>query len=248
MTGETRAPVPALPAATTLIVRDDPFEVLTVRRRKSSFYSSAVVFPGGLVEAEDAEEAWRPYLKGGETLTIAQRALRIAACREAYEEASILIGASAALAAKAPNFRDFVAASGGALPLDDIVPFGHWVTPEPVKKRFDTHFFLCAAPEGAEACCDGDETVAFEWVRPIEALARAASRQQVLLFPQLMNLRWLAESSSVAEAIAAARRRPVVTVTPKLERREAGTFIVIPETAGYGVTEFSAPESARFSD
>lgn len=239
--GEPVVSVPAIPAATTLIVRDDPLEVLMVRRRKASFYSSAMVFPGGLVEPEDASDDWLPHVQGAEALSSTERALRIAACREAYEEASILIGGSCAVESKAP-FLELVAKSGAALPLGEIVPFGHWITPERVRKRFDTHFFLCAAPDGAEACCDGDETVSLQWVRPIEALARAASRQQVLLFPQLMNMRWLAESRDVASAFESARRRPVISVTPRVERREHGTVIIIPEEAGYGVTEFSAPE------
>jgi 8-oxo-dGTP pyrophosphatase MutT (NUDIX family) len=246
-TGEPIASVPAIPAATTLIVRDNPFQVLMVRRRKSSFYSSAVVFPGGLVEPEDASEDWLPHVQGAEALSSPQRALRIAACREAYEEASILIGGRGAAESKA-QFLDLVAKSGVSLPLGDIVPFGHWITPEGVKKRFDTHFYLCVAPDGADACCDGDETVSLEWVRPIEALARAASRQQVLLFPQLMNMRWLAESQDVTSAFEAARRRPVISVTPRLERREHGTVIIIPEDAGYGVTEFSAPEIEAFTN
>lgn len=235
------------PAATTLIVRDDPFEVLMVRRRQSSFYSSALVFPGGLVETHDSAESWLAHVDGAGELEMKERALRIAACREAYEETSILIGKRGAVERGAP-FLDLVARSQARLPLGEIIPFGHWITPERVKKRFDTHFYLCAAPEGVEPCCDNEEIVSLEWVRPLEALARAASRQQPLLFPQIMNMRWLAASSSVTDAFEAARQRPVVSVMPRMERREQGLVIIIPEEAGYGVTEFSAPELADLSD
>lgn len=229
------------PAATTLIVRDNPFEVLMVKRRQASFYSSAMVFPGGLVEPEDRSDQWAPFLAGADRLEPSERALRIAACREAYEETGVLIGSNTQPPQKAPTFFETVKANDLRLPLDCILPFGHWITPLRVKKRFDAHFYLCAAPEGAEPRSDGDETVSLEWVRPLDALARAAARQQPLLFPQLTNMRLLAESDSVARAMAVARQRPVVTVTPLLERRDGQIVIIIPESAGYGVTVFSAP-------
>jgi 8-oxo-dGTP pyrophosphatase MutT (NUDIX family) len=240
--------VEARPAATTLIVRDHPFEVLMVKRRQSSFYASAVVFPGGLVEAEDASDDWAPFVDGADALQPPERALRIAACREAYEETGVLIGSRAAPAQTRSTFVDTVIANNCRLPLADLVPFGHWITPLGVKKRFDTHFYLCAAPNGAEPRCDGDETVRLEWVRPLDAIARAAARQQPLLFPQLANMRLLAEYGSVASAMAASRRRMVVTVTPLLERRDGRVVIVIPEAAGYGISEFTDPDLANFAN
>lgn len=237
----SRPVVEARPAASTLIVRDNPFEVLMVKRRQSSFYSSAMVFPGGLVEPEDESDDWAPFLVGAEALDGPGRALRIAACREAYEETGLLIGSRALPLQTAATFFDTVKANDVRLPLGDILPFGHWITPLRVKKRFDTHFYLCAAHDGAEPRCDGDETVSLEWVRPLDALTRAAARQQPLLFPQLTNMRLLAESDTVANAMAAARRRPVVTVTPLMEQRDGQIVISIPETAGYGVTEFTDP-------
>lgn len=234
-------------AAAALIVRDSPFQVLMVRRRASSFYSSAIVFPGGLVEPEDFAEDWRSRVAGADEHDATERALRVGVWREVFEETSLLLAGAGAVE-PADTFLDIVSRNGARLPLDDIVRFGHWITPERVRKRFDTHFFLCAAPDGAQAKCDGEETVGFEWVRPIEALARAASRQQPLLFPQLMNLRWLAESTSVADAFSAARARPIVSVTPRIDRREHGIFIIIPEAAGYGVTEFTDPGLEGFAN
>jgi hypothetical protein len=60
-----------------------------------------------------------------------------------------------------------------------------------------------------------------------------------------MNLRKLAESPDADSAIAAAKDRAIVTVTPRVERRESGAVLIIPEAAGYGLTEFPAPEIAR---
>jgi hypothetical protein len=36
----------------------------------------------------------------------------------------------------------------------------------------------------------------------------------------------------------------VVTVMPRVEKRPGGLVVVIPEEAGYGVTEYAAPEVA----
>ena len=40
-----------------------------------------------------------------------------------------------------------------------LVPFAHWITPEFMPKRYDTHFFLAAAPADQVAVHDGAELV-----------------------------------------------------------------------------------------
>lgn len=244
------------PAATILVLRDDPFEVLMVRRHGNGMFASALVFPGGLVDPADSDEAWLPHVTGADGLDLGERALRIAAYRETFEESALLLARDADGAAvpcpgsDAPNasFRDVMAASGGTLALDDLVQFGHWITPEGAPKRFDTRFFLARAPEGQEAVCDGGETVALEWVAPRDVLARAAEGDLSILFPTRMNLKRLAESDTVADAVAAARVRPHYTVVPRPERRSDGIMVRIPEEAGYGETENFHPRSPTAAD
>jgi 8-oxo-dGTP pyrophosphatase MutT (NUDIX family) len=251
MADEPRSVSAARPAATILLLRDDPLEVLMVRRNDAAFFASALVFPGGLVEAEDGSEAWLPHVTGGEGLNAEERALRIAAIRETFEEAAILIADDVAdrhlpaAAADAAAFRALVAGSGGRLDLSRVQHFGHWVTPEGSPKRFDTHFFLARAPAGQEAICDGGETVSLEWVRPVDALARADAGERSILFPTRMNLRRLAESPDVDHAIAAAAARPRFTVRPRVEKRPDGMAVIIPEEAGYGVTEDFHPRPPK---
>ncbi len=248
---EQRPIVAPRPAATILLLRDDPFEVLMVRRHGNGQFASALVFPGGLVDPSDLDQSWLPLTSGAVDLPAEERALRIAACRETFEETALLLardGTGAAVpgvTTQGTAFIDLVAASGGTLPLGDLAHFGHWITPEGAPKRFDTHFFLAHAPEGQEALCDGGETVALEWVSPQEVLARAADGDLSILFPTRMNLKRLVESDTVAEAIAAARRRPRFTVLPRPERREGGTAVVIPAEAGYGETEHFHPHPHR---
>lgn len=244
-----REPAVPRPAATILVLRDDPFEVLMVRRHGNGPFASALVFPGGLVDPADHDEAWSSLLLGADGMRPDDRALAVAACRETFEEAGLLLARDDAgrsvPGAAGGTFRAVVAASGGRLPVGGLVPFGHWITPASAPKRFDTHFFLAPAPAGQEAVCDGDETVALEWVPPRHVLARAAAGDLSILFPTRMNLKRLAESDDVATAIAAARARPRFTVTPVTEPREGGTAVLIPAEAGYGETENFYPYTLR---
>ena len=66
------------------------------------------------------------------------------------------------------------------------------------------------------------------------------------MFPTRMNLQMLAESNTVADALAAARNRKVVTVLPEVTRVDGGRIMRIPEEAGYGFSEivFSGPSSS----
>jgi 8-oxo-dGTP pyrophosphatase MutT (NUDIX family) len=232
------------PAATVLLLRDDPFEVLMVRRRRGGTFSDALVFPGGVIEESDGDPAWLPHLDGAAGLDGEARALGVGAVRETFEEASILVARLADGSALPPGpphdgsaFRDLVARRGARLALDELHPFGRWVTPTVEPRRFDATFFLCRAPDGQLARQDDGETVGFEWASPAELLERAAAGERSLLFPTLMNLRRLAESPDADAAIAAADARPLVPVAPTAHRDNGRIVLTIPEDAGYGVTE-----------
>ncbi len=84
-------------------------------------------------------------------------------------------------------------------------PFSRWITPAQVTVRFDTHFFVARAPEGAEARVDGSECVDARWVRPQDALDEHARDELLLVFPTIKHLEQLAEHESVERR---ARRRP----------------------------------------
>ena len=75
---------PAVPrlSASLLLLREAPLEVLMIRRNSSGSFASAMVFPGGVVEAEDGSDDWLPCLRGADGLTTHDRTLRIAALRE----------------------------------------------------------------------------------------------------------------------------------------------------------------------
>jgi hypothetical protein len=228
-----------VPAASVLLVRDAPLEVLLVRRSAGAVFSSALVFPGGVVDSHDASEEWLPHVTGAELLETAERSFRIAACRELFEEADVFFcdGASSMAGSEQRSYFERIRNAGAHIPLGSVIPFGHWITPEGVGKRFDTHFYVCRAPNGAVAKSDGREIVTAEWVKPQEIIASAQRGERTLMFPTLLSLMRLAESADVESALAAAASRPSFTVLPRVERRGESKFIVIPAMAGYGVTE-----------
>jgi 8-oxo-dGTP pyrophosphatase MutT (NUDIX family) len=215
-----------------------------VRRHSKQFFPDALVFPGDTVDASDHAADWLPLLRcpGIDAL---ERAVAIAAFRETFEETGIFLAKDASgrdlpppVVKDCPDFRALVGGSGGALPLDELVHFGRWITPHQSPKRYDTHFFLLRAPDGQIPTHDGSETVALEWIGPVDALTRSRTGERPLLFPTLMNLKRLAESRDIACAFSDARKRPRFTVQPHTERLKDGVLVTIPEEADYGQTEF----------
>lgn len=244
------APVPR-PSTTVLLVRDgtNGLEVLMVVRNPESHYSSALVFPGGVIDAEDADDAWLDFLEGADGLDATERTRRVAGLRELHEETGLLLLDSPEwrpdTGAELRSFLDVVRRSGGKLGVSTMAPFAHWVTPEGSPKRFDTHFCLCWAATELTAISDGRETVAVEWLRPLDAIALGASNRRNLLFPTKCQLDLLAQSSTVDEAVTAARGRRIVPVSPFFERRPDGMYFSIPPDCGYPAPEFFVPTPER---
>jgi 8-oxo-dGTP pyrophosphatase MutT (NUDIX family) len=248
------------PAATVVILRDgdDGLEVfMVVRHHEIDFASGALVFPGGKVDDQDADPAWAELAPSDASAS--DRTIMVAAARETFEEAGLVLarrrGDARLLAANAAHelvehyragvianettFLDLVRAEHLLLAPDLMVRFAHWITPETQPKRFDTHFLLVAAPVEQLGAHDGSESVDSCWITPRQALRDAEAGTRTLLFPTHMNLLKLARHPTVAEAVATARRSPIVSVTPRVVRTETGRTLHIPAEAGYGITEWS---------
>ncbi|HEX5998039.1 MAG TPA: hypothetical protein VFZ16_01375 [Hyphomicrobiaceae bacterium] len=144
------------------------------------------------------------------------------------------------------SFADVLGSEGLSLAVDMMVPFAHWITPEPYPKRFDTHFFLVAAPVSQLGAHDGSESVEGLWLAPQQALAEAEAGNRTLVFATRMNLAKLARYGTVTEAVAATRSRPVVTVMPRVKKTAEGRWLQIPAEAGYGVSEVFVEEGSTF--
>jgi len=197
------------PAATIILLRDasaGPEVFMLQRTRGAVFLPGAYVFPGGGIDAADRDPRAARRVTG---LTDEQASAKlgfasgglaywIAAARECFEEAGILLAVDRAGAPVAPrrveaiehwraplnagerSFTDLLEAEGLFVPADEIVYFSHWITAAGRPRRFNTRFFVARAPLGQDGAHDASETVHSVWVSPREALARRAGTKSML--------------------------------------------------------------------
>jgi 8-oxo-dGTP pyrophosphatase MutT (NUDIX family) len=245
------------PSATILLVRDGArgLEVFMVQRHHQiDFATGAMVFPGGKVDDADADPALAARCDGAASAAL--RPIQIAAIRETFEECGVLLARPAGSGALVPgprlaliekrhraalnagecSLRDVVEREDLRLANDLLVPFAHWITPVFMPKRFDTHFYLVAAPPDQLAIHDGGESVDSLWTRPADAELERSAGRRTIIFPTFMQVKKLGRQDRVADAIAAARSAPVVTVLPRVEDHDGVKMMVIPAEAGYDVT------------
>jgi 8-oxo-dGTP pyrophosphatase MutT (NUDIX family) len=212
------------------------------------------VFPGGSVDKGDKEIIANPALyAGGEGLDENALSFRIAAIRETFEESGILLarpkGSQALVDAKRAGeieaahradlndrkttFLKVLTDNGMVLALDELVPYAHWITPEGMPKRFDTWFFLAAAPPDQLGAHDGKESTDSIWVSPRDALEGGETGRFKLPFPTTRNLIKLGKQGSVKAALDDSQRKSIVTVMPVMTRLNGGRQLRIPKEADY---------------
>ncbi len=212
---------------------DAVLEVFLLRRNlRSAFVAGAYVFPGGAVDADDRSPEMLDLVHGLRSEEADERlgidgALRfwVAAIRESFEEGGVLLARDAAtdlpvdprvsdrLAPERPSiasgdasFAALVGSESLVLDAGCLRPFGRWITPSPAPRRYDTWFFVAPAPAGHAYAHDDDETVASEWMRPVDALARAGRREIELIYPTFRSLEALARFHDTATLLAAVDR------------------------------------------
>ena len=250
----------AYPAATVIVLRDAPGgpEIFMVRRREgTAFMAGAYVFPGGRVDAADrepAEPAWcdgvaeaRSHL--ADVSPAEAIAYHIAASRELFEEAGVLLARDAhgrfvslADAAAHARFtqdrrdvhggglqlRDIVEREGLRLALDALVPFAHWVTPPVDVRRFDTRFFVTRVPPEQTPAHDETETTHSVWITAADAIARCRRDEIMLPPPTWTTLREIEPFQSVGDTIAWARQRHIVRLEPRFLEHASQKLLLLP--------------------
>lgn len=175
----------------------------------------AYVFPGGAVDPADGEA---PHSYG------------VAALRELFEEAGILIacdarGERAMLDDRTQaNLRARGAAGTPLVELLDaerlhldtraLVYYSNWITPASEPIRFDAHFFVARAPEGQSGAADAIEVHDGRWMVPSDALARAERNELTIRFPTQKHLERLARYADVEAFIDHAKTRSVAPIHP----------------------------------
>jgi len=220
---------------------EGPPQILAMERAKTmAFAAGALVFPGGRIEPQDEALA--------QDFALDDAAARIAAIRETIEETGIAAAlrpapdgaAAGAIREKLLSGQPFgsvLQEHGLSLDLDALTPFARWCPNFRETRRFDTLFYLAAAPEGAHAeSADEAEAVRAFWATAEEILTEVEAGREHAIFPTRRNLERLARFSSIEQVRADAARHPVRKITPWVEERDGRRWVCIPEDAGYPVT------------
>jgi 8-oxo-dGTP pyrophosphatase MutT (NUDIX family) len=114
-----------------------------------------------------------------------------------------------------------------------LVHFARWITPAQVTIRFDTLFFLAAAPKGAEPRPDGGECVDLGWFAPRDALGAYGRGEIALVFPTIKTLEQLAGFRSADELLVWADGREVEPIEPQVLLEGEVARVVLPGEPGY---------------
>ncbi len=228
-----------------------------VRRHEGhAFMGGAHVFPGGRVDAadRDADATWCDGIEEADqqlsTLPPADaRAFHVAAARELFEEAGVLLARTAArefvslagadMHARFKRYREEVHGAAGTfrtvlererlrLALDSLVLFAHWVTPPIDTRQFDTRFFLTRVPPEQTPAHDETETTHSAWMTPTEAIREAEAGTIVLPPPTWTTLRELEPFDTVETALAWGRQRRVERRQPQLVERDGRRVLLLP--------------------
>ena len=253
---------PPRSSATLVVIRDtaEGLEVLLCRRAERGDHNSgAWVFPGGLVDPGD--RAGHPSCAGLDDRTASARLgiaeggldFYVAAVRECFEEsgqlfarrdgAAELVQLDVEAAARLAPWRialhrcersvgELCAAFGLSLAVDRLVYLSHWITPRGRLKRFDTRFFIAAAPPMQTALHDGTEMLEQRWMRPADALHESAALK--LLTPTQKTLELLGRFTNVERVLEwASADRDIRVTTPRIASGSQGMRPVVPDEPAY---------------
>jgi len=253
---------------------DSALEVLMVRRNlNSDFVGGAYVFPGGAVDPTDGgpeAEALSPARSDAVASAILEvptggLAYWVAVLRELFEEAGVLLATRAdgsllsfarndderrfvehrrALNAGQRRFLDICGEERLLLAVERVHYFAHWVTPQGAPRRYDTRFFVAAAPPDQTPAHDAAEVIDETWLSPKEALRLHREGQIDLIFPTIRNLQAIARferSSDLLDAAAAAGHVPLIE--PRVVVDGRAMRILLPGDPGYGEAVAARPGS-----
>jgi len=237
--------VPVRDAATLVLLRDGAAGLETFMLKRgagTAFVPGAHVFPGGAVDPADADPAVYARCDGLDDAAASARlglprdglAFWVAALRESFEEAGLMIATDAAgeepdwdepglqrrlaaarsaLHAGETTLAAILEAEDLRLPVIRLRYYGHWITPKGPPRRYSTRFFAALAPSRQNPAHDGVEAVAGDWVTPGHALRCYRRGELRMILPtemQLQLLRRFPDSDSLLAELDAMKRVPTV--------------------------------------
>ncbi len=257
MTSQTQSPPPLRDAATVILVREKNKELevyLLKRSTKSGFMGGLYVFPGGVVDDQDRGD-WQPYVDlsfeqikqqlCNETFAIeSASAFSVAVIRETLEEAGILLASEKnktnkdfdrmALRRLEKNlsqdwFKATIEKENWTLSFSQLRPWSHWITPEQMKKRFDTRFFIAFMPENQTCMPDNLETKHGVWLPPLMALEQNLITKTPLSPPAVVTLTHLLKFNTLKKLKQEIQSRAWgEPIAPIMIPSDKGPFIIEP--------------------
>jgi 8-oxo-dGTP pyrophosphatase MutT (NUDIX family) len=270
------SPIEARPAATVILLRDSRSgpEVLLQRRAQGmGFMAGAYVFPGGRLDPADlAPELFQrcdlAQEAAGQRLDLASSpgealGFRVAAVRELFEEAGVLLARRAdggpvdAVSEPFPELRralherslgllEILQRCDLVLETSRLFYLARWITPEIEQRRFDARFFLTAAPGDVMPSHDDRETVESLWLSPAEAVERGRSGAIVLPPPTTKTLELLRGHPSTMALLEWARGWRPVTVCPEAALEDGQVVILLPGDPKSRLSEPVYPGPTRY--
>jgi 8-oxo-dGTP pyrophosphatase MutT (NUDIX family) len=233
--------VPVRHAATVMLVRPGPgdqgVEVFTIARPPTMVFAAGMlVFPGGAVDARDADPTvpWFGPSPAQVATALATtedlgRAVLVAAVRETFEECGVLLagvpgGEPVDEPLRGPEWdtrrqglltgtlalADLLREVGLELRADLLRPWAQWVTPPGERRRFDTRFLVAVQPAGQQARYLAGEAERAAWMSPSTALQEWAAGTLPMLPPTAVAMEELAVAPSVEKLMSTPRvLRPV---------------------------------------
>tara|TARA_R100000501_G_scaffold14543_2_gene26314 strand:- start:48701 stop:49516 length:816 start_codon:yes stop_codon:yes gene_type:complete len=242
---------PAMAAATLVLVKENsagpPLVFMQKRANTMGFAAGMMVFPGGKVDP--ADERLARAADPSAMLDPADASARVAAVRECFEEAGVLLTSGPAiepdmLADAAPriadrslDFGEFLRRLGHSIDLDRLTPWSRWCPPVRFETvRYDTRFYLARATGELVAGHDGTEAVTSLWTTATDALESAARGDGKVVFPTHRNLERLAQFSDVDSLFAHAEATAIRLISPEIRDIDGLPHLCIPDGLGYPVT------------
>ena len=261
-------------AATVILIRpskSDDWEIFLARRHQNqTFMAGAYVFPGGQLEETDKDPQLENYIKTADVFDPCRllqdsslpgekaRGFFIAAIRETFEEAGILLGGKTTgnsvlfhdekVLERFNDYRHQLNASQITLAEiarkeeifllpDTLIPYSHWITPEFEKKRFSTRFFLAKLPLGQTPVADTMELTESIWVTPQEALGMYRRKEIILMPPTFKTIEELSAFRDIDELFFAAKTKIIYPILPQL----AGNILKLPHDPEYSIDVYKRP-------
>ncbi len=244
-----------------MLIDDRPdLQVFMMQRNANTVFAGGMwVFPGGSVDPTDHPESFEEisiHRNDAEASSLMDLphgglAFYVAAVREAFEEAGILLALNQhdhsplnliqsttkarfashrnKVNADSQHFLNVINDENLILDVGQMHYIARWITPMGPPRRFDARFFISRMPENQVPQHDDSELVHCDWFSPSEILDKFDAGEMVLMSPTLRMIRCLARFNTAGEVIESAASN----LSNERARVNKDREIILPGDEGY---------------